>query len=72
VLHEFYRPFFHRGYVTDLAGLDQALQRWTGTYNKHRPNHGDYTRRQTRHPASPLTSPTPEGDLSPQPVDRKA
>jgi transposase InsO family protein len=42
VLHESYRPFFHRGYVTDLPGLDQALQRWTGTYNKHRPNHGDY------------------------------
>jgi transposase InsO family protein len=42
VLHEFYRPFFHRGYVTDIATLDQALQRFTRAYNTERANHGDY------------------------------
>lgn len=42
VLHEFYRPHFHRGRVEDLALLDRALQAWTVDYNHHRPNHGDY------------------------------
>lgn len=42
VLHEFYRPHFHRGRVEDLALLDQSLQAWVTDYNHHRPNHGDY------------------------------
>ena len=42
VLHEFYRPHFHRGRVDDLALLDRSLQAWTIDYNHHRPNHGDY------------------------------
>ena len=42
VLHEFYRPHFHRGRVDDLALLDRSLQSWVTDYNHHRPNHGDY------------------------------
>ena len=42
VLHEFYRPHFHRGRVEDLPALDRALQHWLGDYNEHRPNNGDY------------------------------
>jgi len=42
VLHEFYRPHFHRGRVDDLALLDRSLQAWVRDYNEHRPNHGDY------------------------------
>ena len=42
VLHEFYRPHFHRGRVDDIALLDRSLQAWLIDYNHHRPNHGDY------------------------------
>jgi transposase InsO family protein len=42
VLHEFYRPHFHRGRVDDIALLDRSLQTWLADYNQHRPNHGDY------------------------------
>ena len=42
VLHEFYRPHFHRGRVDDVALLDRSLQAWIVDYNHHRPNHGDY------------------------------
>jgi transposase InsO family protein len=42
VLHEFYRPHFHRGRVEDVALLDRSLQAWVTDYNHHRPNHGDY------------------------------
>ena len=42
VLHEFYRPHFHRGRVDDVALLDRSLQTWVTDYNHHRPNHGDY------------------------------
>lgn len=42
VLHEFYRPHFHRGRVDDIALLDKSLQAWLIDYNHHRPNHGDY------------------------------
>ena len=42
VLHEFYRPHFHRGRVDDLDLLDRSLQAWIRDYNEHRPNHGDY------------------------------
>lgn len=42
VLHEFYRPHFHRGRVDDTALLDRSLQTWLVDYNQHRPNHGDY------------------------------
>jgi transposase InsO family protein len=42
VLHEFYRPHFHRGRVDDIALLDRSLQAWLVDYNHHRPNHGDY------------------------------
>jgi transposase InsO family protein len=42
VLHEFYRPHFHRGRVEDIALLDKALQAWVVDYNNERPNHGDY------------------------------
>jgi transposase InsO family protein len=42
VLHEFYRPHFHRGRVDDIALLDRSLQTWLVDYNHHRPNHGDY------------------------------
>ena len=42
VLHEFYRPHFHRGRVDDIALLDRSLQTWLVDYNQHRPNHGDY------------------------------
>lgn len=42
VLHEFYRPHFHRGRVDDIGLLDRSLQTWLVDYNQHRPNHGDY------------------------------
>ena len=42
VLHEFYRPHFHRGRVEDIELLDRSLQAWVTDYNEHRPNHGDY------------------------------
>lgn len=42
VLHEFYRPHFHRGRVDDVALLNRSLQAWLVDYNHHRPNHGDY------------------------------
>lgn len=42
VLHEFYRPHFHRGRVDDIALLNRSLQTWLVDYNHHRPNHGDY------------------------------
>jgi len=42
VLHEFYRPHFHRGRVEDIDLLDRSLQAWVTDYNEHRPNHGDY------------------------------
>ena len=42
VLHEFYRPHFHRGRVDDTALLDRSLQTWLVDYNQHRPNHGHY------------------------------
>lgn len=42
VLHEFYRPHFHRGRVDNIALLDRSLQVWLVDYNQHRPNHGDY------------------------------
>lgn len=42
VLHEFYRPHFHRGRVDDIRLLDRSLQAWLLDYNHHRPNHGDY------------------------------
>ncbi|MEO6572038.1 MAG: DDE-type integrase/transposase/recombinase, partial [Ilumatobacteraceae bacterium] len=42
VLHEFYRPHFHRGRVDNIALLDRSLQTWLIDYNQHRPNHGDY------------------------------
>ena len=41
VLHELYRPHFHRGRVDD-ALLGRSLQTWLGDYNQHRPNHGHY------------------------------
>jgi len=47
VLHEFYRPHFHRGRVDDLALLDKSLQAWVRDYNEHRPNNGDYMRGRT-------------------------
>ena len=47
VLHEFYRPHFHRGRVDDLALLDRALQTWVRDYNEHRPNNSDYMRGRT-------------------------
>jgi len=42
ILHEFYRPHFHRGRVDDIALLDKSLQTWLRDYNEHRPNNGDY------------------------------
>ena len=42
VLHEFYRPHFHRGRVDDIGLLDRSLQTWLVDYNQQRPNHGDY------------------------------
>lgn len=42
VLHEFYRPHFHRGRVEDIPLLDRSLQTWLCDYNQHRPNHGHY------------------------------
>lgn len=47
VLHEFYRPHFHRGRVDDIALLDRSLQAWLVDYNHHRPNHGAYMRGRT-------------------------
>jgi transposase InsO family protein len=42
VLHEFYRPHFHRGRVDDIALLNRSLQTWLADYNQDRPNNGDY------------------------------
>jgi transposase InsO family protein len=42
VLHEFYRPHFHRGRVEHMTLLDRSLQTWLVDYNHHRPNYGDY------------------------------
>jgi transposase InsO family protein len=47
VLHEFYRPHFHRGRVDDIALLDRSLQPGLVDYNQHRPNHGDYMQGRT-------------------------
>ena len=47
VLHEFYRPHFHRGRVDDVALLERSLQRWVHDYNNARPNNGDYMRGRT-------------------------
>lgn len=44
VLHEFYRPYFHRGRIDRVADLDAALQTWVADYNGRRRNHGDYMR----------------------------
>ena len=42
MLHEFYRPHFHRGRVDDIGLLNTILQAWLGDYNQHRPNNRDY------------------------------
>ena len=42
ILHEFYRPHFHRGRVDDISLLDKSMQTWLRDYNEHRPNNGDY------------------------------
>lgn len=42
VLQEFYRAFFHRQRINDVASLNTALQSWLGRYNTRRRNHGDY------------------------------
>jgi hypothetical protein len=65
VLHEFCRPFLHRGYVSDMATFDQALQRFIHAYNTERPNHSDYMQGatpapKTRHTPQPLTGNPPK------------
>lgn len=47
VLHEFYRPHFHRGRVDDMRLLDKSLQAWVHDYNNQRPNNGEYMRGRT-------------------------
>ncbi|SDP28102.1 Transposase InsO and inactivated derivatives [Nakamurella panacisegetis] len=47
LLHEFYRPFFHRARIDRVADLDAGLQRALHDYNHHRPNHGAYMKGQT-------------------------
>lgn len=42
VLEEFYRPSFHRQFVTSVAALDAQLQPWLDRYNTRRRNHGDF------------------------------
>lgn len=42
ILHEFYRPHFHRGRVDNVDLLDRSMQTWLRDYNDHRPNNGDY------------------------------
>jgi len=42
ILHEFYRPHFHRGRVDSVDLLDRSMQKWLIDYNDHRPNNGDY------------------------------
>lgn len=42
ILHEFYRPHFHRGRVDSVPLLDKSMQTWLRDYNDHRPNNGDY------------------------------
>jgi transposase InsO family protein len=42
ILHEFYRPHFHRGRVDNVDLLDRSMQIWLRDYNEHRPNNGDY------------------------------
>ncbi len=42
ILHEFYRPHFHRGRVDNIDLLDRSMQTWLRDYNDHRPNNGDY------------------------------
>lgn len=41
-LKEFYRPHFHRQFVTQLSLLQDALRDWVDRYNTIRPNQGDY------------------------------
>ncbi|MBW3577985.1 MAG: integrase core domain-containing protein [Actinobacteria bacterium] len=36
VLHEFYRPTFHRQFITRVDRLDAELQSWVHRYNTHR------------------------------------
>jgi len=36
LLHEFFRPHFHRGRVDDIALLGRSLQAWLVDYNQHR------------------------------------
>lgn len=42
VLHEFYRPMFHRARIDRIEDLDRGLQAWIADYNQHRPNHSAY------------------------------
>jgi transposase InsO family protein len=47
VLHEFYRPAFHRQHFDRVADLDAQLQGWLHRYNTRRRNHGDFMRGRT-------------------------
>lgn len=42
ILHEFYRPFFHRARIDRIADLHAGLDRAITDYNQRRPNHGHY------------------------------
>lgn len=44
ILDEFYRPTFHRQFITDVGWLNQQLQAHLHRFNTVRRNHGDYMR----------------------------
>jgi len=44
ILDEFYRPTFHRQFITDVGWLNRQLQAHLDRFNTKRRNHGDYMR----------------------------
>lgn len=44
ILDEFYRPTFHRQFITDVDWLNRQLQAHLHRFNHKRRNHGDYMR----------------------------
>lgn len=57
ILHECWRPAFHRRAFTNIGQLRAEATAWLIDYNHHRPNHGAYMRSRT--PAAVLTELTP-------------
>lgn len=66
LLHEFYRPTFHRGVVSDVPLLNRQLQAHLDRHNTRRRNHGNWMAGRT--PLDVLASDQQRAELSPEPV----